>query len=148
MSTDAGKLRALTPREASIYACLTDVIVDPEPLLPAVRYSRAAYVFDAWLARAPGLNRAALRTLLYAIELAPYALGKRARLRRLPRASRAAVIERLAGGSPAGRGLVELARLFAVVGYYGDDTVSRQLGYDADAVVARGRRLRAEQGRP
>lgn len=148
MNPAPAKLRVLTPREASIYACVTDVVVAPAASLPAVRNSRAAFIFDEWLARAPSLNRRALRFLLYAAELAPFALGERARLRRLPRARRAAVFERLAGGPPAGRGLLELVRLFAVVGYYGDDAVSRQLGYDADAVVARGRRLRSEQGRP
>lgn len=148
MSPTVDGLHALTPREASIYACLVDAIVEPAEPLPEVARSRAAFIFDAWLAKSPAVNRAALRGLLYAAELAPFALGERARLRRLPRLKRVAVIERLAHGTPAGRGLSDLARLFAVIGYYGDDAVSRLLGYDADAVVERGLRLRAEQGRP
>lgn len=148
MNPAADRLRVLTPREASIYACLVDSIIEPAPPLPEVSRSRAAFIFDAWLAQAPAVNRAALRGLLYAAELSPIALGERARLRRLPRHRRTVVIERLADGPPAGHRLLVLARLFAVVGYYGDDAVSLQLGYDADSVVARGRRLRAEQGRP
>lgn len=148
MSPAADSLQALTPREASIFACLVDLIVEPLPPLPEVSRTRAAFVFDAWLAKSPIVNRAALRGLLYAAELAPIALGERARLRRLPRQRRTAVIERLSRGPAAGRRLLAFVRLFAVVGYYGDDDVSRRLGYDADAVVERGRRLRAEQGRP
>lgn len=141
-------LRAISPREASIYACLVDALVEPSPPLPEVSSTRAAAIFDGWLAAAPATNRAALRALLYTAELAPLVLGERARLRRLPLARRRAAIGRLAGGGHVGRGLLDLIRFFAVVGYYSDDDVSRRLGFDADAVVARGRRLRAEQGRP
>jgi hypothetical protein len=35
-----------------------------------------------------------------------------------------------------------------MLAYYGDDDVMRQIGYDADANVARGRELRRREGRP
>jgi hypothetical protein len=40
-----------------------------------------------------------------------------------------------------------LAGLLAL-GYYDDPKVARELGWDADAVVARGRELRQREGRP
>lgn len=143
-----GSLRVLTPREASIFVCLADLLVAAKPPLPEVSRSRAAFIFDAWLAKSPAVNCVALRGLLHVAEFAPFALGEHARLRRLSRMRRRAVIDRLARGATAGRGLLDVARLFATIGYYGDDEVSRQLGYDADAVVKRGLRLRAEQARP
>jgi hypothetical protein len=75
-------LHALTPREASIFACVCDTIVAPEPALPAVRDTDAVAAFDRLLAAAPRINRVALRVLLYVAELGPGALGRR-RLRLL-----------------------------------------------------------------
>ena len=37
---------------------------------------------------------------------------------------------------------------FGQLAYYGDDRVMLRLGYDAEANVARGRELRARDGRP
>jgi hypothetical protein len=37
--------------------------------------------------------------------------------------------------------------MLAKLAYYGDDGVMRTLGYDPDAVVERGRRLRREEAR-
>jgi hypothetical protein len=48
---------------------------------------------------------------------------------------------------PVGPARLLLERIAAHC-YYGDDRVMRALGYDADAVVARGARLRAAEGRP
>ena len=76
-------LTALTPREASIFACLTDTVVAPEPVLPPVRETVAVAFLDRWLARSPRLNRIGLRALLYVAELAPRLIGLGARLRRL-----------------------------------------------------------------
>ena len=106
-------LTALTPREASIFACLTDTVVAPEPVLPPVRETDAVEFFDRWLARAPRSTAIGLRALLYAAELAPL----RRRLRRgacarLDEPERAA---RCSSGSttarpPIARQLVEAAQ--------------------------------------
>jgi hypothetical protein len=44
--------------------------------------------------------------------------------------------------------LMKLMESAAQLSYYGDDGVLGRLGYDADANLARGRRLRAAEGRP
>jgi hypothetical protein len=142
-------LSTLTPREASIFACLTDTVVAPEPVLPPVRDTTAVEFLDRWLSRAPRLNTFGLRALLYVAELAPLLAGQRHRLRRLDVSARAAALERLDhGGPPAARQLVKLLKGVACLAYYGDDAVMLRLGYDADANVERGRRLRAEEARP
>jgi hypothetical protein len=140
------RLSALSPREASIFACLCDTVAAPEPVLPAVARTDAVEGFDRMLASAPALNRAALRALLYAAELAPLATGRRSRLRGLPPDERGAVLARLDRGR--GRDLVRLLKGLACLSYYGDDGVMRRLGYDADERVETGRRLRAAEGRP
>ncbi len=75
------------------------------------------------------------------LELAPLALGKRARLRRLSPVERVEALDRLEHTGAAG--IVKAARGIAYLSYYGDDAVMRQLGYDADAVVARAAEVRA-----
>lgn len=142
-------LRALTPREASIFACVCDAVVAPEPALPPVRATDAVAFFDLWMARAPALNRIGMRALLYALELSPLLTGARTRLRRLDRAGRAAwlrAIERTP--HPRVRLLVKLVRGAAQLSYYGDESVLLLCGYDAEANVRRGRELRIREGRP
>ena len=142
-------LTTLTPREASIFACLTDTVVAPEPLLPPVRETTTVEFLDRWLGRAPRLNSIGLRGLLYAAELAPLFAGQRQRLRRLDEPGRVAALQRLDhGGPPLARQIVTLLKGIACLAYYGDDDVMLQLGYDADANVERARRLRAAEGRP
>ena len=46
-------MKALTPREASIFACLADTVVAPEPRAAAGARDRRRGFFDRWLARAP-----------------------------------------------------------------------------------------------
>ncbi len=82
-------LAVLSPREASIFACLADTVVAPEPALPAVRETDAVAFFDRWMARAPRANRIAFRALLYSLEAGPRFLGFGARMRRLSPARRA-----------------------------------------------------------
>ena len=41
------RLESLTPREASIFACVCDTVVAPEPVLPPVRDTDAVAFFDA-----------------------------------------------------------------------------------------------------
>jgi hypothetical protein len=142
-------LQTLTPREASIFACFTDTVVAPADGLPEVRHTDAAEFFDRWMGRAPGLNRAAIRVMLHAIELSPWLLGLRGRLRQLPPERRAEWLARLEGAPAAqARQLTKMVKSFAFLSYYGDDRVMLMLGYDAAANVERGRRLRALEGRP
>src|SRR4051794_23722825 len=77
------ELGVLTPREASIFACLVDAVAAPEPLLPPVRETDAAFFFDRWMAASPTANAIGMRALLWVLELAPFGLGYRARFRRL-----------------------------------------------------------------
>ena len=143
------ELRALSGREASIFACLTDTVVAPADGLPPVRDTDAVRFFDDWLVLLPRPNRAAMRGLLWAAELGPLAAGFGRRLRRLDRARRT---EFLRGVERAPRRQLRLiAKLMegaAQLSYYGDDAVLGQLGYDPEANLERGRRLRATEGRP
>ena len=143
------KLEVLTPREASIFACMCDTVVAPEPVLPAVRHTDAVEAFDDLLAHSPRANRIALRVALHAGELAPRALGLGGRLRQLPEARRARALAAAENAkSPQLRQLVKALKALIFMSYYGDDRVMRGLGYDADARVARGRELRLEEARP
>jgi hypothetical protein len=135
----------LHPREASMFACIVETVVAPGGALPPLRRTDAVAAFGAHLAASPGANRALLRALLYAVEAAPLVLGYGARLRRLRPDARLAALERLEAG-PAGPALRPLTAL-AKLAYYGNDRVARALGYDADAVVARGRALREAEVR-
>ena len=142
-------LQAITPREASIFACLCDTVVAPEPVLPPVRSTDAALFFDRWMARSPRVNRLALRVLLHAVELAPLALGFGRRLRRLEPAARADCLARAErAGPPPLRQLTKLIEGMALLAYYGDDRVMLEIGYDAEANLRRGRELRIREGRP
>jgi hypothetical protein len=143
------KLAALSPREASIFACVCDTVVAPEPALPPVRDTDAVAFLDNWLARAPQLNRIALRGVLYAAEVAPRALGLGGRLRRLDAGDRGRALEAVEGArSPRARQLVKLVKGIAFLSYYADDRVMLRLGYDADAIVRSARELRAREARP
>jgi hypothetical protein len=142
-------LTAITGREASIFACLTDTVVAPEPALPPVRETDAVAFFDRWMSRVPWLNRAGLRVALWVIELAPLASGRRRRLRQLPEPDRAGYLRELESAHrPEIRQVLKLVKGVAFLSYYGDDSVMRRVGYDADANVDRGRELRRLDGRP
>jgi hypothetical protein len=142
-------LTAITPREASIFACVCDTVVAPEPLLPPVRETDAVEFFDTWLDRSPRLNRIGLRALLYAAELCPRLLGLPSRLRALDGPGRVRALEAAeAIRAPRLQQLVKLVKGMAFLAYYGDERVMLGLGYDADANVARARQLRAAEARP
>ena len=144
-----GELSVLSRREASIFACLTDTVVAPEPLLPPVRQTDAVRFFDEWLSLLPMPNRAAMRALVWAAELTPLATGARHRLRRLDRDRRAEWLRALEHARFTQVRLVtKLIVSAAQLSYYGNDAVLLRLGYDASANLERGRRLRAEEGRP
>jgi predicted signal transduction protein with EAL and GGDEF domain len=142
-------VRAISGREASIFACLTDTVVAPDPLLPPVRETDAVAFFDRWVSRVPRLNRVGLRVVLWAIELGPLVTGRRHRLRRLPVDERAGFLRDLERAPRAEvRQVMKLIKGAAFLSYYGDDRVMRRVGYDADANVRRGRELRRLDGRP
>jgi hypothetical protein len=142
-------VKALTPREASIFACFTDTVVAPEPLLPAVRETDAVDFFDDWMARSPRVNRLGMRALLYVLELSPWLIGSRARLRQLDSAGRARWVTALEhAGRPQLKLVYKLVKGAAQLSYWGDDRLMLTVGYDADANVRRGRELRAREGRP
>jgi hypothetical protein len=144
-----GDLRVLTGREASIFACLTDTVVAPEPILPPVRETDAVAFFDEWLSLLPAPNRAGMRALLWAAELAPLAQGFRGRLRRLDRRGRTRWLKGVEHAPFTQLRLVaKLVVSAAQLSYYGNDAVLGRLGYDAEANLDRGRRLRAAEGRP
>jgi hypothetical protein len=140
---------AISGREASIFACVCDTVVAPAPPLPPVSGTDAVSFFERWLERAPRLNRAGMRAVLYAAELCPKALGFDGRLRTLPAGERAKVLESLERvGQPGLRELVRLVEGIASLSYYGDAGVMRRLGYDPDLNVTRARELRGREGRP
>jgi hypothetical protein len=131
--------------EARVLGCLLEIVVAPAGGLPPPRQTDAAAAFERILAGLPALHRAGLRGLLWALELGPLLLRPHRRLTRLTGAQRAAYVGRFERG-PAGRpaeGLVALVKL----AYYGDAGVMASLGYDPQAVVARGRALRTAEGR-
>jgi hypothetical protein len=142
-------LRTISPREASIFACLADTAVAPEPVLPPVRETDAAFFFDEWLTLSPKLVARALRVALYGIELAPLALGFGSRMRSLDVAARAEFLCRFEKAPVVQlRQLAKLLKSAAFLAYYGDDRILLRCGYDAEANLQRGRALRAREGRP
>jgi hypothetical protein len=140
-------LRTISGREASIFACFTDAVVAPEPILPPVRDTDAVAFFDHWMGLLPRANRTGMRALLLLAELAPV-VSHGGRLRRIDRARRGDWIRRVEGaGNGHVRMLMKLMESAAQLSYYGNDAVLGQLGYDAEANLERGRALRAAEGR-
>jgi hypothetical protein len=130
--------RCLSARERRIVAALADTMAAPEPPLPPVGRTDAVDAVDAWLARAPALNRFGLRAGLL--------LAGRGRFADRDRGARTRALRRLERVGP----LKDLVRVLAgiiLIAYYGDDGVSRALGYDADANLDRARRLVAQEAR-
>lgn len=143
------ELRAITPREASIYACLVDTYCGPGGGFPEVRDTGAVAFFDQWVAGAPALNAAALRLLLYLCEVGPLLSGRGARLRRLDRRRRLEYVLAMDRSPlPPLRALAKLLKVAAGLGYYGDREVSRRVGYDPEELLERSRELRRREGRP
>ena len=142
-------LSTLSPREASIFACLVDTVAAPEPLLPPVSHTDAAFFFDRWMQASPRPNAIGMRVVLHVVELAPLALGFGKRFRRLAAADRVRYVKAIERNtSPQLRQITKLVKGAAFLSYYGDPEIMRRLGYDADANLARGRALRAAEGRP
>jgi hypothetical protein len=142
-------VKALTGREASIFACFTDAVVAPEPVLPRVNETDAVEFFDDWIARSPRLNRVGMRAFLYLLELSPWLTGSRARLRQLDGAGRARWIASMEHASrPELKLVYKLLKSAAQFSYWGNDRLMLTVGYDAGANARRGRELRARDGRP
>ncbi len=140
-------LRTISGREASIFACFTDAVVAPEPVLPPVRETDAVAFFDRWMGLMPRANRVGMRALLLLAELAPV-VSHGGRLRRIERDRRADWVLRIErSGNGHVRMLMKLMESAAQLSYYGSDRVLGQLGYDAEANLERGRALRAAEGR-
>jgi hypothetical protein len=149
LTAGGAELDVLTPREASMFACLTDTFVAPKSVLPPVAATDAARAFDRWLCEAPRLNAVGMRALVIVAELGPLALGHGRRLRRLPAPDRARYLEALERSPvPLVRQLTRALKSVAFLCYYGDDGLLLRLGYDPTANVRRGRELRARDGRP
>jgi hypothetical protein len=134
-------LTVITPREASIFACFAETVIEPQPALPPVRETDAAAFFDRWLARSPAVTRLAIRALLYLIELSPLAYGFGARLRRLDGDRRGAWFRALGRPLPV-RYVSDLLKAMSQLAYYGSDEVLLRLGYDPEANLARARTVR------
>jgi len=144
MNGDA--LRALSAREASMFACLTEVVVAPAAGLPPVAETDAVRAFDVNLGAAPWLNRIGLRAMLHAVDLAPLLLRRGGRLRALDPAARTSAVVALDHHAVVGP-MLKALRGIAHLSYYGDERVMALLGYDPGAVVTRAATLRAQEGR-
>jgi hypothetical protein len=140
----------VTKRERDIFAAFTAAVVAPQPHLPPVEDTDATAAFDDWLTKAPRLNALALQAALHALDLAPVATGpKRTRFRKLtPEERTTALLALERAKQPPVRQAIKALKGIAFLCYYGDDGIMRTLGYDADANIARARRLRAAEGRP
>lgn len=139
-------LTVLSGREAAAAARLIEAVVGSQPPgLPAPAQTAALAAFDRLLAAAPRLNRGALRAMLWAVELGPLVGRWRLPLRRLAPAQRAEYLDQLER-LPAARPLRAVLALVKLA-FYGEDEVMGRLGYDADAVVGRGRALRVAEAR-
>ena len=142
-------MKTISPREASIFACVTDTVVAPQGILPPVHQTDAAFFFDDWLSRSPTINAIGLRVFVATLEVAPLAMGYGHRLRRLDEQQRANFLQKIEHSPLAPvRQIVKLVKGLAFLCYYGDDGMMLRLGYDADANVARAKALRAKEGRP
>jgi hypothetical protein len=142
-------LRAITPREASIFACLADTVIAPAGELPQVAETDAVEFFDHWLTASPRPNRVGVRAVLYVAELGPLAAGFGHRLRRLDPEERfryVRTVEKARSGQL--RQVAKLLKGMVYLAYYGDDELLRRSGYDPEGNLRRGRALRAGEGRP
>jgi hypothetical protein len=142
------QLRALSRREAEIFAAVADVYCAPEPVFPPVSTTDSVAFIDTLAAGSPRINRIGFRAILRLLELAPLA-RHRARFTALDRDRRA----RFVRGLDRSRWLVlritsRLLKTVAIMSYYGDPRVLHAAGYDSEANLARARAVRREEGRP
>jgi choline dehydrogenase-like flavoprotein len=129
----------LKPREAAIFAAVTDAYCAPAGALPPVRETDALAFMDHLFALSAPLNRIGFRVILRLLDLAPLARGYGAVFARLGTEDRARFIQ----GIDKSRWFLmrttgRLLKTVAVMAYYGDARVLKGLGYDSEANVARG----------
>jgi hypothetical protein len=139
----------LGPREAAVFASITEAYCRPAPTFPPVSRTDAVAFIDAFAARSRALNRVGFRLILWAVELAPLVRGYGASFTRLAADQQAQFVRAL---DRSRWQLLQvgfrLLKTLALMSYYGDRDVLRAIGYDAEANVARGRALRRAEGRP
>jgi hypothetical protein len=141
-------MKAMKPRDAAVFASLTDAYCAPAAPFPPVRDSDALAFAGELVAASPRVNRAGFRVILRLLDIAPLAGRHRARFTSLTRSQREEFLLRLDRSRwfllrVTGR----LLKTLALMSYYGDATVLRETGYDPDAVIARGQALRSTEGR-
>ena len=139
-------MEVLSRREAEIFACLADTVIAPDPPMFTIAQTDAVAYFDRLLVVSPAPNRAGLRMILRALDVAPRLTGRGARFRGLEPAERLAFLRSLDGLAPL-RSLVHAITALAQLCYYGNDQVMRGLGYDVEANLARARMLRVTEAR-
>jgi hypothetical protein len=144
-----GALKALRPREAAVFAGLADAYCRPQPELPPVPETDAVAFIDALAASSRPLNRIAFKLILRGVDLTPRLSGQRARFTALGAERRAQFVQSLERSRwTLVQTLSRLLKTLTVMAYYGDPRVLGQIGYDADANLARARDLRTREGRP
>ncbi len=141
--------KALRPREAAVFASLTEVYCRPEPTFPSLAATDAVAFIDAFAARSRILNRIGFRVILWAVELAPLVRGYGGTFTRLAADRQAQFVRSL---DRSRWQLLQvgfrLLKTLTLMSYYGDVAVLRTTGYDPEANIARGRALRRAEGRP
>jgi hypothetical protein len=136
----------LTAREARTVEALAEAVIRPAGALPPVHATDTVAAVQAQLAAGPPLNRAGIRAMLALLEIAPLALGpRRRRLAAIGVDEREQLLRRIAG-TPARPALDALQALLKLC-YFGDPGVMLGLGFDAGALVERGRALRIDEDR-
>jgi hypothetical protein len=146
--TGGTRTKVLKPREAAVFAALTDAYCAPASAFPAVGDSDAVAFAGELAGASPSVNRIGFRVILRLVDLAPYVRGYRARFRALAGAQR----DEFLHGLDSSRWFLlrtaaRLLKTITLMSYYGDPDVLRRLGYDPDANLARGRALRTREGR-
>ena len=139
--------KALKPREAAIFAALTDAYCAPAAFLRPVGESDAVAFADQLAVSAPKVNRIGFRVILRVVDVAPLLRGYRKRFRGLRREQR----DQFLHGLDSSRWFIvrttgRLLKTITLMSYYGDAEVTRALGYDPDANLARARAARMEEG--
>jgi hypothetical protein len=141
-------LKSLRPREAAVFASLTETYCRPGQSFPPVANSDAVAFIDSFGARSRALNRISFRAILWAVELGPLVRYK-ATFTSLAVERQAEFVRSLDRSRwPLLKIGFRLLKTLSVMSYYGDPGVLHATGYDAEANVARGRALRRAEGRP
>jgi hypothetical protein len=129
-----------------VFAALTDSYC--APVHRPVGLSDATAFAQELAAVSPAVNRIGFRVILRLVDLAPFPRRRR-RFTALARAQR----DEFLRGLDCSRWFIlrtagRLLKTVTMMSYYGDREVLLAIGYDPDANLARGRALRAREGRP